>query len=206
MTWIWSRSGAQVSWPPDPQRPYSVLLYLHKSLNSSWKYFLIWLCLKIIGKLNFTHLHKRDPGKNGAYGGLVALRKVKRVAGRQGYKGTWLQGFQNRLATHCWQNPKEEKQRTRETRKGFILVRPTPGRQQTSISKTVSKGLKIVPGLYKERLVSEGQVIVLGSIAGGVLWFRTVYIAWGGSFGSQQGMLCPEGLLPELRNKLERRT
>lgn len=34
-----------------------------------------------------------------------------------------------------------------ETRKEFILVRPKPGRQQTSVSETVSKVLKILPRL-----------------------------------------------------------
>ena len=52
-----------------------------------------------------------------------------------------------------------------ETRKGFISVRPELGRQWTSVSKTVSKVPKILPGLCKEnvrqryvRVGSEGQV------------------------------------------------
>ena len=44
-----------------------------------------------------------------------------------------------------------------DPRKGFILVRPTLGRQQTSVSKTVSKVLKILLGLYKENV---GQRLV----------------------------------------------
>ena len=39
-----------------------------------------------------------------------------------------------------------------ETRKEFISVRPTPGRQQTSVSKTVYKMVKILPGFYKENV------------------------------------------------------
>lgn len=37
-----------------------------------------------------------------------------------------------------------------ETRTGLVSERPTRGRQWTSISKIVSKVLKILPGLYKE--------------------------------------------------------
>ena len=67
-----------------------------------------------------------------------------------------------------------------ETRKEFISVRPTLGGQPTSISKTVSKGLKMHPGLYKEIVgqrsvgmcrwtVKVRSIIVLTSIKGRVL-------------------------------------
>lgn len=37
-------------------------------------------------------------------------------------------------------------------RKEFISMRPSPGRQQNSVLKTVSKVLKILTGLYKENV------------------------------------------------------
>ena len=63
-----------------------------------------------------------------------------------------------------------------KTRKDFISVRPAPGRQWTSVSKTFSKVPKTLPGLHKEnvgqRLVGMGRwavkvrlITVLGSIA-----------------------------------------
>ena len=45
-----------------------------------------------------------------------------------------------------------------ETRKGFISVRPTPGRQRINVSKTIFKVLKILLGLYKENVGQGGWV------------------------------------------------
>ena len=66
-----------------------------------------------------------------------------------------------------------------ETRKGFISERPPPGRQWTKVSKTVSKAMKIPPGLHKEnvgqRLMDTCRgagnvrsIIVLGSVTQGL--------------------------------------
>ena len=41
---------------------------------------------------------------------------------------------------------------SKETRKQFISVRPSPGKQQPNVSKTVSKVPKILPGFYKENV------------------------------------------------------
>ena len=54
-------------------------------------------------------------------------------------------------ATYCWQNPKAERSGG-NTRKEFISVTPTPGRQQTRVLKIVAQVPKIVPGLYKENV------------------------------------------------------
>ena len=67
-----------------------------------------------------------------------------------------------------------------EIRKELILVRLTPGRQLASVSKSVSKMLKILPGLYKEnagqrwmgmcrQAVKVKLVFVLESNTGGIL-------------------------------------
>ena len=47
---------------------------------------------------------------------------------------------------------------------------------------------------------------ILESFTSWVLLIGAVLLVRGGSFGSHQGMLCPQGLLPEPRDKLERRT
>lgn len=54
---------------------------------------------------------------------------------------------------------------------------------------------------------TEGQVRRgLGVSHVGSGWLRAVTVARGGSFSPHQGMRCPLGLLPELRDKLARRT
>lgn len=49
-----------------------------------------------------------------------------------------------------------------ETRKESISARPTPERQRTNVSETVSKVPKILPGLYKEGAGQRGWVPVGG--------------------------------------------
>lgn len=60
-------------------------------------------------------------------------------------------GVPNRLGSPscCWQNPKADT--NSDETKGFISVRPTPGRLWTSHSN-VSKKPKILPGLYKKNV------------------------------------------------------
>ena len=100
-----------------------------------------------------------------------------------------------------------------KTRQGFISVGPSCGRQWTSVLKPVSRVLKILVRLCKKTVgprsvgpcswaVEVRLVIVLGSITQGLDGMKTVVIARGGSFGSHHGMLCPPGLLPELKDKL----
>ena len=103
-----------------------------------------------------------------------------------------------------------------ETRKKFISVMPTVGRQQSSISKMVSKLLKILPSFYAENVgqrsvgtvrwaVKVRSIIVLGSIVQGPLGLRAIPISGGGSFISRSRMFCLLwGLLPELKDRLER--
>ena len=66
-----------------------------------------------------------------------------------------------------------------ETRKGFTSARPAPARQQTSVSKPVSKVPKILLGLYEEKVgqrpmgtcswaVKVKSITVLGSITQGL--------------------------------------
>ena len=92
-----------------------------------------------------------------------------------------------------------------ETRKGLISVEPTPGRQCSSISKTVFQVPKILPGLNKEnagqRQVGEGKIDPR----------LEVHQGWGLAslgqslfLGFHQRMLDPEGQSWTLR--LERRT
>ena len=102
-----------------------------------------------------------------------------------------------------------------ETRKGFISVRPTPGRQKTNISKTVSKVLKILLGLSKENV---GQrevgtcrrmvrlITALESITAGIEGLGQSLLLEGIILVPQYRMLCPQGILPELTDKLERTT
>lgn len=93
---------------------------------------------------------------------------------------SWGTGVPNGPGPVTWGETSDSK-----TRKEFISVRPTPGRQWSSVSKSVSKMLKIPPGLHKENVgqrsagtcrwaVKVRSIIVLGSITGGL---RTV-IAW----------------------------
>lgn len=56
-----------------------------------------------------------------------------------------------------------------ETRKEFILVRLTLGRQLTSVPKTLSKVLKILLGSYKKNVgqrwtVMVRLIVILGSV------------------------------------------
>lgn len=86
-----------------------------------------------------------------------------------------------------------------KTRKGFISVRPSQGIEQTSVSKTVSKVLKVHPGLYKENV---GQ---RKGLAGGqegsswppswgqscsFLWLGSPCCCLGSHFGFHHGLLC----------------
>lgn len=53
---------------------------------------------------------------------------------------------------------------------------------------------------------SEGQTDhCLGVNHMGSCWLKAVLSAWRGSFSAHHGMLCWQGLLPEIRDKLERR-
>ena len=69
--------------------------------------------------------------------------------------------------------------------KEFILVRPTLRRQWTNFSKTVSKVLKLLPGLYKE---NEGQR--LGVHVGRLKKVRPIT-----DLGQSLGTLGPRGSL-----------
>lgn len=72
--------------------------------------------------------------------------------------------------------------------------------------------LIIFPGLYKESVGKQasgyvqvgrkGQAITSRSQSHGLRWLRAVLIAWQGSFHPPHGLLCLQGLLPELRDKL----
>ena len=102
-----------------------------------------------------------------------------------------------------------------ETREKFTAVRPTPGRPWTQGSKTVSRVVKRLPGLSQEsmgqgsvgytQVGSKGQADHCLGVHHIVLLLAAVLPAPGGSFGSLYWMLCPQGLLPELRDKLEGR-
>lgn len=96
-----------------------------------------------------------------------------------------------------------------ETRKGFISVRPIPGRQQTNISKTFSKVLKKFLGLCKENVgqrsvgtcrwaVEVRLIMALGSTRG-VLLTPGQALLLKEVVSVPPGMLCPQGLLPEVR-------
>ena len=96
----------------------------------------------------------------------------------QACKRTWLWGAQtDQVQPLTADKIQRQRELGGETRKEFTSVRPTPGRQQTSISKTVSKVPKILPGLYKENVgqrwmglcrwaVKAKSIIVLESITG----------------------------------------
>lgn len=100
-----------------------------------------------------------------------------------------VQGVPNRpgSATHCWQNPKAERQVMVKQERKLVLWGPQ-----------WPKVPKIFPGFYKENAGQcgwgcEGKrwkirlIIVLESIMGEVCWFKVVLIAWGASFDSPGG-------------------
>ena len=75
-----------------------------------------------------------------------------------------------------------------KTREEFISGRPTLGRQQTSVSKTVSKALTILAGLSKRNVGQRSVgtcrwtlkvrwIIVLGSITWDLAGIRAVPVA-----------------------------
>lgn len=103
-----------------------------------------------------------------------------------------------------------------ETKKQFISVRPTPGSQWSSISKNVSRVPKVLSGLHRENVGRSWRAPTGGQRGSGesLLWdlSRGVLLAQGsacclrGEFWFPSRMLCLPGFLPELREKLERRT
>lgn len=73
------------------------------------------------------------------------------VAGAQWHKSTQLWVGPNRPDSRLTKSKGRETS-DGEMRKEFISVRPIPGTQQTSISKTVSNALQILPGLQEENM------------------------------------------------------
>ena len=65
----------------------------------------------------------------------------------------WLQGARSaRVSQSPLAKSKGRESRGGNTKKEFSSVRPTLGRQWTHLPKTVSKVLKILPGLCKENV------------------------------------------------------
>lgn len=102
-----------------------------------------------------------------------------------------------------------------ETGREFISARPTLARQRIRVSETGSKVSKMLPGLYEKNVgqrsvgmckwaVKVSSIIVLGLITQGLtdpgqpLWLGEAVSV------PITGMLCPQGLLLELRDKGER--
>ena len=77
----------------------------------------------------------------------------------QGCKNICLQGVPNKTRSLLTKS-KGKEMSGGEARKTFISVRPTPGRQRTNVSKTVSKVPKILPGLYGKCGAKGGGVCV----------------------------------------------
>lgn len=70
--------------------------------------------------------------------------------GVQGCDSTWLRGARTDQVQLLLTKSIGRETSSGETRRKFISVRPAVGRPRTCISKTVSKVLKILIGLYKE--------------------------------------------------------
>ena len=134
---------------------------------------------------------------------------------KEGCQSTWLLGSQTEQGWPLTVT-RSEAERHMVGRRERKLLQGGPHREDGRVmsQRRSPKCWKYIQGYIRKMGKREGvpagrqprlNLSLSGSPSGvGSFWLRAVPVAWGGSFRSLQGMLCPQGLPLEPRDKLER--